>query len=462
MKKVTVSLLLVCLFLSSVLSSCVSQNNQSDISNELSQTQSETVSEEESRTVVEEKSYPHVVGTFIQPYLFADSTQAVWENHFSKLLEAGIDIVIIQWTARTPYAKFMDVYYPSEVAAANKADGYNVKPYCLERCLAAAEKKGIKVFVGLNDSDEWWDGKVVDDKWSQSQGLVGNQIAGEIYDLYKEKYPNTLYGWYFTWEFFNAMKGYEDKAAKFLNYTLDYIDELDPSMPLMLSPFVSNSASDAVSAGEQWTKVFAKANFREGDIYCCQDSVGAGHIKIEELDSYYKELKKACDTKPGLKFWANNENFDQSDWSSADLGRFVKQMNIASKYVEKHVTFAYSHYYSPDRGFTNFHNAYVKYYKTGVLEKYDIAAPEVSYKISGDTVTFTAKAEKSPVGYYKIFLLRGGASVGKKLITTGSETEFTISDSLTGVADGQVINYKVYITDINGNISKISDIAVTK
>jgi hypothetical protein len=78
--------------------------------------------------------------------------------------------------------------------------------------------------------------------------------------------------------------------------------------------------------------------------------VGAGHIKIDELDKYFAALKNAVDTKPELTFWANNENFTISDWSSAPLSRFVEQMKISSKYVENHVTFAYSHYYSPDMG----------------------------------------------------------------------------------------------------------------
>ncbi|HBL83737.1 MAG: hypothetical protein A2Y17_08645 [Clostridiales bacterium GWF2_38_85] len=464
MKKLFILLLVAGL----LLSSCDSADTSSkDMVSDTSDTSAESsvVSETESSPAVIEKDYPHVIGTFIQPYLFADSTQQIWENHFDGLLEAGIDIVIIQWAAETPYSKFKSVYYPSTLANSNKSnEGYSYHPYCIERCLAAAEKKGIKVFIGLNLSDEWWDKAATDRDWYMSQGDIGNQMANEIYDLYKEKYPNALYGWYYAWELYNVMGRYESQVAEFLNVNLDYLTELDATMPLMLSPFVSKSGSTAVQAGEQWTKVFAEANFRDGDIYCCQDSVGAGHISIDMLDAYYSELKKACDTEEGLVFWANNEDFDQSDWSSATIGRFVEQMNISEKYVEEHVTFAYSHYYSPDTGHAKFHDAYLQYYNTGVVENYDIPTPTVTYTVSGNNVTFKITAENSPVGLFKLYITRTG--LNRKVVSlleyNGSTITINETDSLDGLNANADALYSIYVVDINGNKSETAKVTIER
>ena len=328
---------------------------------------------DESSESVTEKTWPCLSGTFLQPGAFAGYTVAKWETHLDYLLEAGIDTVIVQWVSETPYGKLKSLYYPTSQNF-EWVSGQSARPALLPALLEAAEKKGVKVFVRLNLSDEWWSIACTQDDWNAMQAEIGIRMAQEIYGLYREKYPNALHGWYFAWEMFNGMQGYEDKAASFLNLYLDPLTELDPSMPLMLSPFVRSSGGNATEAGKEWTKVFASAHFREGDIFCCQDSVGAGHIKIGQLDSYFAALKQATDTKKGLLFWANNECFtDTVNYHPRPVSEFLKQMNIAAPYVSGFVTFAYSHYYSPDApgkgGKRTFHDDYVRYYRTGELEE---------------------------------------------------------------------------------------------
>ncbi len=314
-----------------------------------------------------EAERPTVSGTFMQPWAFADFDADAIGRHYDNLLEVGIDTVIIQWTAETPEGKFKTVYYPSALAEQNPADGAaGGNRQFVERCLAAAEERGMKIFLGLNIADEWWSNFVNDKAWVTLQAERGNQIAQELYGLYKQKYPAAMHGWYFVWEFSNSMQRLESRCADMLNSNLDFLTNLDPSMPLMLSPFITSGISP-LQTQISCVKLFSFTRFRPGDIYCCQDSVGAGFIKLDELDKYFSAIKNAVDTKPELTFWANNECFTQADWSSAPLSRFVEQMKISSKYVENHVTFAYSHYYSPDMGKAVFHEAYKRYYLTGEI-----------------------------------------------------------------------------------------------
>ncbi len=428
-----------------------SEISSQTISDEPSSDESGAVSEEVSKTMPTEKNFPHVTGTFLQPYAFTSYTDAQWEKHFEGLLEVGIDLLVIQWTSTTPYSKFLNAYYPSEYAKTHNTGAFEDQSQMLERCLRAAENLGVKVYVGLNIADEWWDVSVLTENWLTSQAELGIISAKEIYNLYKEKYPNALAGWYFAWELYNGMMGLEAKAGEFLNGYLEPLTDIDPTMPLMLSPFVRSAGGDAVKAGEEWTRVFEVANFREGDIFCCQDAVGAGWITIDELDAYFRELKKAVDTEKGLRFWANNEDFTK-DGKTAPLARFVRQMEISHPYVENHITFAYSHYCAKDiPGKAVYHALYKQYYDTGKLPSADIPEPTVSFKPgrTDDKVILTADVIQKGNVFTTVVILDAD---GKELKRTSTTETMQAREKLSLSFSLDIFDkYIISITDIYGN-----------
>lgn len=307
---------------------------------------------------------PHVTGTFLQPNAFTSFTREDWKRHMDYLTEAGMDTIIVQWIADTPYGKMTESFCPVGFDC-EKAPGYRTYDEFLPTLLSVAQEKGIKVFVGLNMSDEWWEIACSMDDWNRMQADLGLRLAEGIYRDYKKQYPDALYGWYFAWEMFNGMYGQEDKASSFLNLYLDPLNELSPEMPILLSPFVRTVGGTPEQAEQEWKKVFAASHFREGDIFCCQDAVGAEHITIGELDGYFAALKNAVDTCKGLQFWANSECFrkvSEGVFATASVDRFLRQLEIAWPYVTGYVTFAYSHYYSPDViGRDDEHRAYLDY-----------------------------------------------------------------------------------------------------
>lgn len=283
----------------------------------------------------------------------------------TELKEVGIDTMIVQWCADTPNGIFKDTFYPELFEIAGKTEKGLHCPDFVEVLLKSAEKNEMKVFLGLNLSNEWWHGAAKEKEWRIVQAKLGREMAFRIHSLYKEKYKNSFHGWYFAWEYYNGMDPAE-QAAEFLNSYLDMLTELDPTLPLLLSPFVRRNTTPNETKNE-WIEIFKNTRFRKGDIFCCQDAVGAGHIDIEDMEEYFKALKLACDTVDGLRFWANNENFTIPGFVSAPLDRFVRQMNISRPYVETHITFSYSHYYSTRKGRTELHEQYKKYYQTGEL-----------------------------------------------------------------------------------------------
>lgn len=411
--------------------------------------------------------YPTVCGSFMQPGSFANYDLARMKKHLGYLREVGIDTLILQWSFVTAGDKVSNVYYEDSFNASEKGAAYNAKGSSLvETILQAAEALDMKVFIGLNNNDEWW-GKFVNDKdWLTDQFTLGVKGAQQIYDAYKEKYPGALYGWYFVFEFYNhrTTDTQIDNAAYLLNGYLDRLTEIDPSMPMMLSPFLSSSYTTDVQAGEMWEKIFAKTNFRAGDIFCCQDSVGSGYITLDQLDGYYRALKKAVDQENGLRFWANNEDFTQSDWTSATLKRFVRQMEIASKYVEEHVTFAYSHYQNPDVGKTGNHLAYKAYFETGKIPACTLPAPELvcTAESDGRAVTVNGSFANDDQTAWRVHVKKNGkplktidlsAKYGAKTMT------FAFSD--TNSEDGGSAEYEVFIEDYCGNFSPSAVVSVT-
>lgn len=309
------------------------------------------------------KDYPVVTGTFLQLWAFKYYSVSQWENHFNKLLEVGIDTVILQWTATTPYGKFKDCYYDTSLANGNSDSDYVCYSSCISQMFEAAKTTGTKIYLGLNISDEWWKFSSLTTRWSASQADAGVKIAKELYEKYYSDYTENFAGWYWAWELYNHMSGsLAADAAQFINLYIDGLNAIDPSLPLMLSPFISDKVSENVTESV-WDTFLSAANFRKGDIFCCQDSVGAGHLPLEKLDSYCEAIYKSVSRKEGLIFRANNENFNEN-FTPADLARFVEQMKITDKYVTGHVTFAYSHYYNPDKH-PDLHQKYKNYYETG-------------------------------------------------------------------------------------------------
>ncbi|MBR6784253.1 MAG: DUF4434 domain-containing protein [Clostridia bacterium] len=404
--------------------------------------------------------YPTLCGSFMQPYAFKDYSEAQMISHLQAMYDVGIDILILQWSFTTENGVVTDAYFESSFEENEySADCDKSGAKLVETILSAAEKVGVKVFVGLNDSAEWWQKGVLDRAWLDKQSELGIKGARQLYSAYKQKYPNAFHGWYFVFEFYNmqASKTVTDNAAYLLNLFREPLKELDSGMPMMLSPYISASGASPEDTGRLWSEVFKNTGFIEGDIFCCQDSVGAGHISMEQLEPYYAEIKKAVDNKKGLLFWANNEDFTQSTWSTAPFDRFIEQLKITDKYVSAHITFAYSHHQHPDMQKIGHHLAYKAYYETGSIPKSSLPAPkaEVSTKSDGSVIVFEITAQNRDKLLYGIRIYKNGIETEFKDYTLeyGKDSYvYSFTDSnISG--DGEAV-YEICAVDYYNNNSE--------
>jgi hypothetical protein len=396
------------------------------------------------------KKHPVLRGNFMQPGAFKGYSAEKMKSHLQTMYDIGIDILVLQWSFENTSEGVTNVYYRSSFESADKSSAYNASgENLLGNILEAAEAVGVKVFVGMNNNDEWWEKAVSDKAWLTAQAELGIKGAKQLYATYKKQYPNAFYGWYFVFEMYNtaATREMMENGAYLLNGFCDGLTEIDAGMPMMLSPFLSAYGTEPEVTGQQWKEIFSMTHFREGDIFCCQDSVGAGFITVDQLDGYFKAIKEAVDTKKGLHFWANNEDFDQASWGTAPLDRFAKQLQISDPYVEAHITFAYSHHQHPDMGKTGHHEAYKYYYETGKLPTYDLASPTVTYEVGeeGVSISGTLPNEKKVAMGFRIY--KNGELL--KLINLTKDYDksllsFNFTDTVAGAGS---VTYKVCAVD---------------
>ena len=359
------------------------------------------------------KSYPIADGTFIQNDLITIWTDDRWQQELSALKEVGMHYIIIAPTLQTNDKGVSESIYPSILPG--------VKQKCaddlVDNCLRNAQKAGFKVFLGLNLNDKWWSANFTYD-WLKHQMETGNSVADELIQKYKNKYGDVMYGWYWVWEVDNVhcnTPNLQAALAAMLNINLDHLHAVTPSMPLMLCPFMNYRLGTATENRNMWETVFATTHFSKGDIFAPQDCIGAGGLKLDTLAVWFREMKKAVDTKPGLLFWSDAETFDQRFWTIAPLNRFIKQMEIVKPYVSNIISFAYSHYYSPFKVNKKYHEAYLQYVRTGVLPVTPLPDPPLGLRVNKSidnrvTLAWQAPADSSAIAGYYIY--RNGVLVG--------------------------------------------------
>ena len=328
------------------------------------------------------KKYPVADGTFIQNDLIAHWDDARWRKELNTLKSVGMHYIVIAPTLWVDKEGRATTIYSSSLPNVKNRYANDL----VENCLRNAQKVGFKVFIGLNMDEKWWSANFTFD-WFMTQMKTGNALAADLIAKYKSRYKNTMYGWYWVWEVDNihcTTPLLQNELSTALNVNIDYLHSVTPDMPFMLCPFFNYRLGTSNQNKDMWTTVFKNTHFSNWDVFAPQDCIGAGGLVMPVLNEWFRDLKAAVDTKPGLLFWSDVETFDQRFWSTASLFRFVSQMKIVQPYVSNYITFAYSHYYGPDKVDPQYHRAYRYYTKQGTFPRYSINASVVDLQYRRD------------------------------------------------------------------------------
>ncbi len=356
-------------------------------------------------------------GTFIQSWYCLWWDDDRWQEEIEYMKEAGIEYLIVQDIASFTDADNAELHYPSELPCFENCEKYgDVIGDALRNC----QGSGIKVFIGLADFEDWWVTAGLTEQYSTICDKMALMVD-EIYNKYYEQYSDTFYGWYFTPEINNvpAMKLSILNIAKGLNKVIDKADALNRDMPVLLSPYFTNyiSVPSVVAALPEWQIFMQAVHFRDGDIFCPQDAVGAGWIKMNDLEKVWKMYSAAvssCDKD--IKLWANCENMTvardrqilmppatlEKETMTATLDRFVEQMDVASKYAENIITFSFNHYYCPAQVNPVYYSTYLDYLKNGKLET-EAPTPPQNVLLENAILIWNESTDNIGIAYYIVY-----------------------------------------------------------
>ena len=349
-------------------------------------------------------------------------SDARWQEEFKAMKDAGMQYVIVGTVASSYPGKVTTTIYPSNIPNTEMETGEDAtSPDVVDACLRNAQIAGMKVFIGADMSEHWWSSYANDSTWLYGQMKLDNQICDELWNNYKKKYPDTFIGWYWCYEIDNQNFMREDQQEVLINAMnkqLDHLDAKNERMPMMWCPFMNSNLGTPDECKTMWEKLFAGLHLKEGDIFCPQDCIGAGGLEIYEVASWFAALKEAVDTKPGLLMWSDVETFDSKDWSSATIGRVVKQLELEQPYVDNFVTWQYCFYDSPLNVDPGYHKTYMGYFKEGALETIPPTVPGNFTAVlqDGENVVLNWSESTDNIGVCGYYVYRNGEMIFRNQI----------------------------------------------
>ena len=158
-----------------------------------------------------------------------------------KLKKSKINEFIIQWTIESNGEELKYRLYPSEYDTKDKYDDI------LEKLLKSAKKNNIGIYIGLNNDLLWWNDYQNNLDYLKNQMKVAKNQVDEIEDLYREKYFNTILGYYLPFEIYTNASGFSHNWAIMFNILIEHLNLKTFNIPILFSPFLSDYAGSKFS-----------------------------------------------------------------------------------------------------------------------------------------------------------------------------------------------------------------------
>ena len=336
-------------------------------------------------------SLPLATGAFIQLHAgFASNTPAWWQTELGSMKSIGMDTVVINYVA---YDKFY--FYPTSVPG-----GMPFAVDSIENILDAADQHGMDVYLGLHLDPDQFSTSTFDLQANLAQGQA------ELTELWS-RYGNhpSLAGWYMPQEFSDYMVFNQPQLRNdIITYTSTVTNQAHVSsgLPMMISPYFGQNPN-AAAYGNWWNSTGLPQT--GVDIVAMQDGVGTHRTTIAESRTVFQALAPVM-ANHGVVFWANNESFNQihgwpvdsQPWAAqpTGIGTFAAQIESTNPFVEKSITFEFSHYMSPQGTLaTNaLYQDYKAYFESVVLAPRPIEI--ASYRYENPATTWVHNLAPDP------------------------------------------------------------------
>ena len=281
-----------------------------------------------------------LTGTFVQLFGKDDWSEAQWDEFLTEIKDLGMNTLIVQYTAFKNASNNITWFNSANTFTATKSK------HTLERVLASAQRKGIEVHIGLHFDDTYWQHQT-DVAWLQTQANYCIAIAEEIQAQFGTHVA--FKGWYIPHEPEPNAYNTDERVRLFREHFVDRISNRLHQLnnkPVSIAAFWNSSLSTPEQL-QHFMAELAKSNLQ---IIMLQDGVGAQHVTLERLASYYEAAQRGLfEENKNYKgvFWSDLETFASPNgeypFEPATFDRVKQQLETALsiKKVSKVVSFHY-------------------------------------------------------------------------------------------------------------------------
>ena len=215
-------------------------------------------------------------------------TASQWDAKVKEMADIGMEYLVLMCTALYYKAFFDTKIFPKfEIAC----------PEPIEAVLSAADKYGVKFFMGGGFYGKWDDGNIITDPEAAKKRLQAIEELTSKYGKHK-----SFYGWYWPNEaFINPY--FQEEFITYVNTCSKLARSLTPKTKVLIAPYGTRAARPDDAYVRQLERL-------DVDIIAYQDEVGVQKSKPEELPAFYEGLRKAHDRVPQRKLWSDTEIFE--------------------------------------------------------------------------------------------------------------------------------------------------------
>jgi hypothetical protein len=281
-----------------------------------------------------------LTGTFVQLFGKDNWSEAQWDEFLTEIKDLGMNTLIVQYTAFKNASNNITWFNSANTFTNNKSK------HTLERVLASAQRKGIEVHIGLHFDDTYWQHQT-DVAWLQTQANYCIAIAEEIQAQFGTHVA--FKGWYIPHEPEPNAYNTDEKVRLFREQFIDRISNRLHQLnnkPVSIAAFWNSS----LSTPEQLQHFMAELSKSNLQIVMLQDGVGAQHVTLNRLASYYEAAQRGLfEENKNYKgvFWSDLETFASPNgeypFEPATFDRVKQQLETALSIpkVSKIVSFHY-------------------------------------------------------------------------------------------------------------------------